>query len=84
MTFYNIEFQDGTELEYAINMITECMWTQADLEGNQFLFLDSIVDHQKDDKATNKTDGFITHTHKDRNSKEQQKNGGCASNGRMR
>jgi hypothetical protein len=34
---YFIEFPDGPQLEYAANVITKSMYTQSDLEGNQYL-----------------------------------------------
>ena len=41
---YVVEFPDGSEKEYSANKIAEAMYTQCDLEGNQYLLLDSIVD----------------------------------------
>jgi hypothetical protein len=32
---YFVEFLEGLELEYATNVITESMYAQADLDGNQ-------------------------------------------------
>jgi hypothetical protein len=56
---YTVEFADGDELEYAANIIAESMWAQSDLDGNQYLLLDSIVDHKKDKDAVEKKDRFI-------------------------
>ena len=44
---YVVEFPDGETSEYAANVIAENMYAQCDAEGNQFLLLDSIVDHRK-------------------------------------
>jgi hypothetical protein len=32
-------------------MIAECLYSQVDDEGNEFLLLDEIIDHRKDDTA---------------------------------
>jgi hypothetical protein len=37
------------------------MWAQADLDGNQFLFLDSIVDHRKEGDAIDKVERAFIH-----------------------
>jgi hypothetical protein len=44
-------FPDGTTAEYSANVIAECMYSQVDNEGNQYLLLDSIIDWKKTDEA---------------------------------
>jgi len=44
---YVVEFPDGQEAEYSANVIAKSMHSQCDLDGNQFLLLDSITDHKK-------------------------------------
>ena len=44
-------FNDGEQLELIANMIVESMFSQCDLEGNQYLLLDTFVDYCKNDKA---------------------------------
>jgi hypothetical protein len=56
---YNVEFPDGAELEYAADLIAESMWAQSDLDGNQFLLLESIVDHKTNDEAVAQADGYV-------------------------
>eukprot|EP00978_Attheya_sp_CCMP212_P031244 scaffold117437_cov27-Attheya_sp.AAC.2 len=56
---YRVEFPDGVEAEYAANTIAENMWAQCDLEGNQYVLLDSIVDHTSDGHAVKKADQMI-------------------------
>jgi hypothetical protein len=46
---YEAEFPDGTIKEYSANMIAEALFSQVDDEGNQFLLIDSIIDHEKDE-----------------------------------
>jgi hypothetical protein len=48
---YNVQFDDGEELELAANMIAESMYSQCDPEGNQYLLLDTFVDYRKTGKA---------------------------------
>jgi hypothetical protein len=48
---YVVEFPDGAEAEYAANVIAENMYAQCDESGNQYLLLDSIVDHKSDGTA---------------------------------
>jgi hypothetical protein len=43
-----VEFPDGSEAEYLANSIAKNMWAQSDFEGNQYIKLEVIVDHQKD------------------------------------
>ena len=43
---YEVEFFDGDVGEYTANVIAESMWAHCDAEGNQYLLLDSIVDHK--------------------------------------
>ena len=56
---YKVEFPDGTEQEYAANIIAESMYAQCDSEGNQWLLMDSIVDHSKDGSAVSLDDLHI-------------------------
>ena len=56
---YEVEFQDGQVAEYGANVITENMWAQCDLEGNQFRLMDSIVDHKTDGHAVPKSDQYF-------------------------
>jgi transposase len=55
---YDVEFPDGAEAEYSANVIAENMWSQCDLEGNQYLLLDSIVDHRSDGHAVTRSDMY--------------------------
>jgi hypothetical protein len=48
---YVVEFPDGREAEYAANLIATNMIAQCDTEGNQFLLMNAIVDHEKTEKA---------------------------------
>jgi hypothetical protein len=48
---YEVEFPDGHTEEYAANMITESIYAEVDPEGNQYLIIDEITGHQKDENA---------------------------------
>jgi hypothetical protein len=52
---YNVLFPDGSKFEYTANMIAKNMWAQADLDGNQYLLLDSITDHRMTNEAISAT-----------------------------
>ena len=66
---YQVEFTDGTQAEYAANVIAENMFAQCDIDGNQHLLMDQIVDHKcDDDVAVKKADQNFTH-----NGKQYQK-----------
>ena len=46
---YEVQFPGGKVAEYSANVIAENMYAQCDLEGNQYLLMEAIVDHRKDD-----------------------------------
>ena len=56
---YEVEFPDGRTAEFSANVISEHMFTQCDPEGNQFLLLNLIIDHEVDDTAVTKEDRYI-------------------------
>jgi hypothetical protein len=56
---YNVMFPDGSEVKYTANVIAENMWAQADLDGNQYLLLDSIIDHRTTNEALTADKSFI-------------------------
>ena len=56
---YQVKFPDGQEAEFAANMIAENMYSQCDIDGNQFLLLDSIVDHKSDQTAVRSPDRYV-------------------------
>ena len=53
---YLVQFPDGCEKEFSANRIAEAMYTQCDLDGNQYLLLDSIVDFKMDQHAVQMAD----------------------------
>jgi hypothetical protein len=57
---YEVEFTDGTIEQYAVNVIVENTYAQADNEGNMFQLLDEIMDHKKDDTAIDIVNGTVT------------------------
>ena len=66
---YVVEFPDGEVSEYAANVIAENMYSQCDVDGNQFVLLDCIVDHRKSKDAVATSDQYVVvkgrrHQHK--------------------
>ena len=47
---YQVEFTGGEVKELTTNVIAESMYTQCDLEGNEYLLLDVLVDYHRDNK----------------------------------
>ena len=45
---YEVCFTDGRTKELAANTIAEVLYAQCDLDGNQYIMLDTIVDFRKD------------------------------------
>jgi len=48
---YQVNFPDGNSAEYSTNMIAECLHSQVDEEGHQYLMIDEITDHKKTAEA---------------------------------
>ena len=48
---YLVEFEDGDVTELTANSIAENMYSQCDIDGNQYLLLDTFVDFRKTNKA---------------------------------
>ena len=44
---YDVEFPDGTEKEFASNIITQNMYSQCEADGNQHLLMDAVNNHMK-------------------------------------
>ena len=55
---YQVEFLDENMAEYSAYMIAENMFSQCDVSGNQFIFMDTIVDHKMDGHAIKKVDMY--------------------------
>jgi len=53
---YSMEFDDGNEAELNVNLIAEAMYVQCDPDGNQYVLLDSLVDHRRLDMAIRPAD----------------------------
>jgi hypothetical protein len=58
---YVVEFPDGMEQIYSANLLVENMIAQCDEEDNQFILLDGIVDHKRDENAISKEEGYFYH-----------------------
>ncbi len=43
---YTFTFDDGDETMLNANLIAEAMYVQCDPDGNQYVLLDSIIDHR--------------------------------------
>ena len=46
-----MEFSGSEITELAVNMIAESMYTQCDVDGNEYLLLEVLIDHRKNDSA---------------------------------
>jgi hypothetical protein len=44
---YMFTFDDGDETLLNVNLITEAMYAQCNPDGNQYVLLDSIIDHRQ-------------------------------------
>ena len=55
---YEVEFIDGTTERYSANIVAENIYSQCDLEGNQYLVLKEIVDHKSDESALRVNDRY--------------------------
>jgi hypothetical protein len=51
-------------------MVAQAMYSQCDIDGNQYLLLDQLVDHRKDDTAITLTEQTV---HRDNGRTYQQK-----------
>ncbi len=56
---YVVEFEDSDETKLAANLIAESMYVQCDPNGNQYVLLDSIVDHRQLDSAIQLCDQLV-------------------------
>jgi hypothetical protein len=48
---YEVIFPDGDTAEYTANVIAECLYSQIDIEGNQYLLLQDIIDWKRTQDA---------------------------------
>jgi hypothetical protein len=53
---YVVQFSDGDEMELNANMIAEAIYAQCGPDGNQYVLLEALVDHRRNDKAVNLSD----------------------------
>ncbi|KAL7571623.1 hypothetical protein ACA910_011163 [Epithemia clementina (nom. ined.)] len=56
---YEVEFPDGKVTEYAANILAQNMIAQCDLDSNQWLLLNSIVNHKNDGHAVEREDQYV-------------------------
>ena len=59
---YKVKFQDGYIQEYPASIIAENILEQVDTEGNEYILLQFICDHQKDGSAIAKHDMIVERT----------------------
>jgi hypothetical protein len=59
---YEVSFSDGTISEYSVNVISKALYTQVDADGNRFLLLKEIIDHEKDPSALSQDDITFSNT----------------------
>ena len=56
---YTVTFEDGDVTELTANLIAESMYAECDLDGNQYVLLDSIIDHQRRDTTLRLSDQTV-------------------------
>jgi hypothetical protein len=56
---YEVFFDDGLTQEYQANTIVENLYSQVDPEGNEYLLLEEIIDHQCNDHAIAKDNIYL-------------------------
>jgi hypothetical protein len=56
---YAVEFDNGEQLEYAVNVIAENIYAEVDEEGRRYMLMDSIIDRRKDENAVQKDDKYV-------------------------
>ena len=56
---YEVEFLGGEMSELAANIISESMYVQCDLDGNEYLLLEAFIDHRKNGSALSVDDQMI-------------------------
>ena len=56
---YEVKFEHGWTMEFSATAIAEHMFTQCDLEGNQYLLLDSIIDHKIEGSAMKESNHYV-------------------------
>ena len=59
---YDVQFPDGHVEEFTANVIAECVYSQVDREGRQYLMIKEIVDHKSDGNAVQIPDMWIAPT----------------------
>jgi len=55
---YEVQFGDGSTVEYTANLVAENMLSQSDPDGRRHMIFKEIVDHRVDDTAIKKEEGF--------------------------
>ena len=56
---YVVELPDGEEAKFTANAIAGAMYSQCDMEGNQFLLMEAISDHKKLSDAVPMADKYV-------------------------
>ena len=48
---YHVELVGGKVIELATNVIAELIYAQCDADGNEYLLLDLLLDHRKENET---------------------------------
>ena len=56
---YDVDPPDGTQKEFAANIIAQNLYSHFDADGNQYLLMDAITDHKKYQTSIEKVDVII-------------------------
>ena len=57
---YHVKFDDGEVTELTANIIAQSMFASCDNDRNEYLLMDSIIDHTKNAKALKHSDQKVT------------------------
>eukprot|EP00978_Attheya_sp_CCMP212_P027633 scaffold93029_cov53-Attheya_sp.AAC.5 len=57
---YKVEFEDGTQQEYAASLIATSIFAQVDDEGYEHILMDEIIEHKADRHAVQRDDMYIS------------------------
>jgi hypothetical protein len=60
-SLYEVEFDDGITQAFATNIIAENVYAKVDQEGNEYVLIDEIIDHEKHHDAVSIYDQYVTY-----------------------
>jgi len=80
---YEVQFGDGSMIEYTANLVAENLLAQSNPEGRRHMIFKEIVDHRSGDSAIKKEEGFTVSFNGNVHPKKTTRGGIFASSGEM-